>query len=210
TARFKNKLATLSLFFGAKPLSNLSSQMRIPCSNSTLLRATHQYQFDQIDIPVKVLGVDDWAICKHIAYGTILVDLETNKPIGLLKDRNASTFKKWLIQHPGVEIISRDRSGAYAAGGRSGAPEAIQIADRWHLLDNFSAVIHSILEQHHKLLQEVSNDLAQKEYEQLVEQAKKQRLEKPKSKYELIFEEVKKLEKTRLSKSKMARQLNIS
>jgi transposase len=91
--------------------------------------------------------VDDWAWRKGQRYGTILVDLERHQPIDLLPDRESGTLEKWLEAHPGIEIISRDRAGAYAEGARKGAPEATQVADRFHLLCNLTQTMRRLLER---------------------------------------------------------------
>jgi transposase len=94
---------------------------------------------------VRMLGVDDWSWKKGRRYGTILVELEKRKIIDLLPDRQASTFAQWLRAHPEVEIISRDRGTDYAAAAREAAPQAMQIADRFHLVRNVAEVLKLLL-----------------------------------------------------------------
>lgn len=101
----------------------------------------------------RVLGVDDWAKCKGQRYSTILVDHERERVIDLLDSRTAETLAAWLQSHPGVQIVTRDRAGAYAEGIRLGAPEAIQVADRWHLLKNLTESFAKVMQDHHRALQ---------------------------------------------------------
>ena len=102
----------------------------------------------------RVLGVDDWALRKGQRYGTILVDLERGTIVDLLADRSAETLTEWLKTHPGVEIVTRDRSQTYAEAIQAGAPAAVQVADRWHLLKNLSEVVFKILQQEHSVIQQ--------------------------------------------------------
>jgi transposase len=106
---------------------------------------------------VRVLGVDDWAKRKGQRYGTILVDLERGQIIDLLGERTAEPLVKWLEDHPGIEIVSRDRSQTYGDAIRRGASEAIQVADRWHLLKNTSEAIFKILQQEYAAIRNLLN-----------------------------------------------------
>src|SRR5208283_5332218 len=90
---------------------------------------------------IRVLGVDDWAWCKGQTFGTILVDLERRQVVDLLPTRSADSLGKWLAQHPEVTTVSRDRQGVYAEGARRGAPEAVQVADRFHLVLNLTQAV---------------------------------------------------------------------
>jgi transposase len=91
--------------------------------------------------PPRLIGLDDWAWRKGQRYGTIIVDLESGRPIDLLPDRLAASVTEWLRDHPGIEIITRDRSGAYAEAADAGAPDAVQVADRFHLITNLRDVL---------------------------------------------------------------------
>jgi len=106
--------------------------------------------------PVRVLSVDDFALRRSQRYATLLVDLERHVPVDVLPDRTAQTFAEWLQRQPWarhIEVISRDRGGDYAEGARRGAPQAVQVADRFHLVKNVGEVAERVLKRHTTALQ---------------------------------------------------------
>ncbi len=110
-----------------------------------------------------MLGIDDFAFLKRHNYGTILIDLEARAPVDLLPDRESKTVSEWLKAHPGVEIVSRDRSMQYAEGITLGAPEAEQVADRWHLLKNVVDVLKEFFNQHHSAFQKARQAIIERQ-----------------------------------------------
>ena len=136
----------------------------MPKSGDTLLRTLRREPFSSyLPPPVRVVGVDDWAFCKGCRYGTILVDLERRRPIDLPPDRKAETLTEWLCAHPGIEVVARDRSTEYTRAITEGAPRALQVADRWHLLKNLHEVLERELRCDHARLGSLPGDVRSRE-----------------------------------------------
>ena len=110
-----------------------------------LLRLLRQQPFSETEQP-HIIGVDDWAKRRGQTYGTIIVDLERHRVVDLLPNREAKTLTTWLSGQPKIGIVARDRSLEYAKGITDGAPQAVQVADRWHLLKNLSEVVERALQ----------------------------------------------------------------
>ena len=147
TKRFGEVVQQIAYALGGRPGERLSSRLGLPVSDDTLLRRIKQWAKSRPPTkPIRVVGVDDWAWRKGYGrYGTILVDLKRRKVADLLPECSAVGLEQWLRQHPKIKIISRDRQGSLAEGGRLGAPAAKQVADRFHLIQKLQQAVQGEL-----------------------------------------------------------------
>ncbi|WP_191240104.1 ISL3 family transposase, partial [Deinococcus metalli] len=154
TRRLAQQVASLALEAGGECSARCLATVGQPVSADTLLRAIPEPATFS-SRPVYSLGIDDWAWRKGQRYGTILVDLDRHEPIDLLPDREVATVAAWLRGHPELRIITRDRSSAYQEAATLGAPQALQVADRWHLLKNLRETLERFLQRLYRPLTEV-------------------------------------------------------
>lgn len=161
TERLQEQQQRVAFEASGEAAARILDTVAMPVSGKTLVRLVRAAPEAKAETP-RVLGVDDWAIKKGQSYGTILIDQETGRPVDLLPNRSAESLEQWLDAHPGVEIITRDRAVDYASGASAGAPEAIQIADRFHLLQNLTGTLKRIFERQPKQLREAAQQAADK------------------------------------------------
>jgi transposase len=128
----------LGLALGGRPGASFAEPLMLPVSNDTLLRVVRRHARRSEESP-RVVGVDDWAFRRNHRYGTIVCDLERRQVRALLPDREVATIERWLAGHPTIEVVSRDRGGGYREAAARALPDAVQVADRWHLMENASA-----------------------------------------------------------------------
>lgn len=137
-------LVELGLRAGGEGGARLARKAGVPTSPDTLLRLVKMLGLTAVPTP-RVLGVDDFSLRRGTRYATVLIDLERHEPIDVLATREAEPLVEWLQAYPGVEIVVRDRSGAYADAARRGAPDAVQVADRFHLVQNVGAALDEVV-----------------------------------------------------------------
>src|SRR5216683_7492309 len=161
TARLRTSQTSTGLALGGAAGARHLARQGLPGSRSTLLRRVRVLPDPEGPEP-HVVGVDDWAWRKGHRYGSIVVDLERGCPIDVLEDRLAETVADWFKAHPEVQVVARDRAEAYASGIRQGAPDAVQVADRFHVMQNVAAALEQVFTAHHQDLEALNEAQSQK------------------------------------------------
>jgi len=154
TRRLAQAQTRIGLAAGGEAGARLTRHLGMQTSPDTILRLVHRLPLPSVD-PPRAVGIDDWAIRKGRTYGTLVVDLERRRPIDLLPDRSGVTVADWLRRHSAIQIVARDRSTEYARAAAAGAPAALQVADRWHLLLNMRQALERWLGRVHGRLRQL-------------------------------------------------------
>jgi transposase len=217
TERMTMALRAFAYALSAEAGARLAHRLNMAVSGDTLLRIARQTELSPSPT-VRILGVDDWAFKRGYRYGTLLVDLEQHQPIDVLPDRTADTLAEWLKAHPEIEIVSRDRSSEYIAGITRGAPQAIQVADRWHLLRNLGDAVERALARHPKALRAAAREAHERQNDTTPTEENEESERSPNpdadeqpalTQRQMIFSEVKSMVAAGYSTRAIARKLQI-
>ena len=161
TDRLREALQGVGVTTNGSDGARLFSQLAMPTTSKTIIRRVLQLPLPQ-DVPVRVAGVDEWAWKKGAQYGTILVDLEQRRVAALLPDRSVETTAAWFTAHTEVEYVSRDRGKIFREAATCGAPQALQVADRFHLQKNWAEALEKVFRHKTRLLKTVARRCAGK------------------------------------------------
>lgn len=159
SALLKNLQHQLGLIAGGEAGRRAAVASGIQISADTLLRRVVQAP-EQTENRTRHVGIDEWAWHRGHRYGTLIVNLDTHRPLVLLPGREQRTLAAWFKKYPEIQVVSRDRGGIYALAARDGAPQAIQVADRWHLLKNIGDALERMMYRHMPLIRLVATELS--------------------------------------------------
>jgi transposase len=151
TGRLDQIVHCLAIALGGRPAASFARRLSMPVSNDTLLRAVRR-RGNPSFAPPAIIGIDDWAWRRNHRYGTLICDLERRKTIALLPDREPATAEAWLTNQPQIAVVARDRGGGCALATQKALPNAVQVADRWHLMENAS---HAFLDAVRKSMRQI-------------------------------------------------------
>lgn len=207
TTRLENKLLKVAILTGGNGGSKICRTLNIATSGDTLLRLIKNAPISPIETPTAV-GIDDWAYKKRLCYGSVVVDLEKNRIIDVLRDREEKTVTEWMQRYPGIKVVSRDRYINFANAVSKALPHAISVADRWHLIKNLGDSIQKVLEREQSALKQRSRITEQISTSKLV--ASPEKVTKQSTSLSRIaakMQEVKEMHKNGMSVNRIAKTL---
>lgn len=158
TPALRRTLERVALALAGRPAARMAAHLAIPVSANSLIRLLRKLPDRQPAAAPRVMGLDDFAFKKGHVYGTIILDIETGERVDVLSDRTSETLTTWLRDHPGAQIVCRDRASAYAEAVRTVCPDATQVADRFHLWKNLCEAVEKCVAQHRTCLTEPTKD----------------------------------------------------
>jgi transposase len=160
TLRLADSLLAVGVALGGRAGARLTQRLQRPTPPTSVLQVVENASLPQSP-ELRAVGVDEWAWRRGHRYGTIVVDLETHRVVDLLPDRSTETIAQWLAQHPSMTVVSRDRSDLYANGITQGAPRAVQVVDRFHLVANLREALETFFLAHPTTLKQAAANTAQ-------------------------------------------------
>ncbi len=208
TERLDGWFTHVSFALGGEAGARLLKDLGVVVCGDTLLNHIRSMRLPSHETP-RILSVDDFAFRRGTRYGTVLVDLERHALVDVLPDRSAGTFARWLSEHPGVEVVSRDRGGEYAEAARRAAPHAVQVADRFHLLKNLRDAVSRVFRQHADVLDLVPNPANHLQRLTNLRLDRKSSKERTKEQTRKLFESIHALSKKGMKNARVARELGI-